>query len=527
MSRTVLIVLIVLAGAFGGSTEPVPAQPAPCSATEYPECGGDCPEGEECIGDEDLEECRCVPTQDGCGDAQAPECDGACPDPVRQECVSMEDGCSCVERSDPPCESTTPEEECGGTCPEGLICEAEGVGEESTCRCVTDIPACGSPDDPECLGRCAEGTVCTPVPGGGCACEPDLPCGDASAEDCDGYCTGEGSRCVWDGEECVCLPIDVACGDAVAPECDGLCSDDSICAEDPAFGGCRCQPLECEQSPYPECGGSCPDGSVCRDDPITGTCTCDGGDLPCAEAAPPECGGACTADSVCRADSTGEFCECAPVGVSCSSALAPVCDGDCPEGESCEDAGGECVCVPHGECGDALAPECDGNCPQGLICSESILGACRCSPLLTDCGDTEFPVCDGACPDGHRCEGRADPDGCFCLECEQEGLIPGPDTTLLWADDRTLRWSGITCASSYNVYRVTEPFLDADGDGAAESYGDCLAGNLPSPSVTDPDRPDPGQRFGYLVTGVNSAGAEGSLGNASSGADRPNSASCP
>ena len=64
-----------------------------------------------------------------------------------------------------------------------------------------------------------------------------------------------------------------------------------------------------------------------------------------------------------------------------------------------------------------------------------------------------------------------------------------------------------------------EALIDADGDGAADDYGQCVLSDL---VVTQADLftiPDPLKYFYYLVTGENADG-EGSLGNSSNGTRR-------
>ena len=69
-------------------------------------------------------------------------------------------------------------------------------------------------------------------------------------------------------------------------------------------------------------------------------------------------------------------------------------------------------------------------------------------------------------------------------------------------------------------------FVDADGDGAADSYGSCLHGAVPFTTDIDSSAPPTGAGYFYLVTGRNPAG-EATLGQAASGAARPNVSPCP
>ncbi len=78
----------------------------------------------------------------------------------------------------------------------------------------------------------------------------------------------------------------------------------------------------------------------------------------------------------------------------------------------------------------------------------------------------------------------------------------------------------------YSLYRgVLSALADADGDGAAESYGVCLTASA-GVSYNDAATPAAGDGFFYIVTGHTAAG-ETPMGNASSGAPRPNTSPCP
>ena len=88
-------------------------------------------------------------------------------------------------------------------------------------------------------------------------------------------------------------------------------------------------------------------------------------------------------------------------------------------------------------------------------------------------------------------------------------------------------WEPDPCATVYNVYRlVARRMADADGDGVADDYGSCFKPDLGAPQMTDPSVPSPGFVAYIQVTGEGSGG-EGSLGNASNGRTRTNSAPCP
>jgi matrixin len=106
-------------------------------------------------------------------------------------------------------------------------------------------------------------------------------------------------------------------------------------------------------------------------------------------------------------------------------------------------------------------------------------------------------------------------------------LPPGEAGNLVFNDATHLAWEALAGALAYNVYRgELGTLVDADKSGAADGYGACLDAGVASAVDTDPSIPADGSGFYYLVTGRNSVG-EGSLGQASSGAPRPNTSPCP
>jgi Putative metal-binding motif/Thrombospondin type 3 repeat len=98
---------------------------------------------------------------------------------------------------------------------------------------------------------------------------------------------------------------------------------------------------------------------------------------------------------------------------------------------------------------------------------------------------------------------------------------PGPvGNTLRVATGSTspLAWNKIQQANAFNVYRgtISRPF----------AYNQtCLESASPDQAAEDPSVPPPGGAYFYLVSGVNSC-SEGSLGQDSSGRERPNPTPC-
>jgi len=88
-------------------------------------------------------------------------------------------------------------------------------------------------------------------------------------------------------------------------------------------------------------------------------------------------------------------------------------------------------------------------------------------------------------------------------------------------------WNGLPCARSYNLYRMTYAQIpDANGDGLADDYGQCLQPGLAVAEATDLSVPPAGQAHDYLVTAENPLG-EGSMGFNSGWVERPNAKPCP
>jgi subtilisin family serine protease len=93
-------------------------------------------------------------------------------------------------------------------------------------------------------------------------------------------------------------------------------------------------------------------------------------------------------------------------------------------------------------------------------------------------------------------------------------------------DGLQVSWQMETPYTSFNLYRGDlRSLVDADRNGAADDYGACLAENLSGPTFGDQTAPPVGHGYIYLVD-ANLTSGETSLGNASSGAVRPNVHDC-
>ena len=140
----------------------------PCSAPQWPTCGGTCPVGNVCLPGIDF--CACVPSDNTCGLSGAPTCGGTCPNGDVCTWVRRHrdlDLCGCVPPDQTCGFSEAPT--CGGTCPSGTVCGQLSGG--NVCGC--DAPdSCSFAEAPTCGGTCPLG-ICVPN-GSGCRC--DLGC---------------------------------------------------------------------------------------------------------------------------------------------------------------------------------------------------------------------------------------------------------------------------------------------------------------------------------------------------------------
>lgn len=153
------------------------------------QCGGECPPGEACVGDQNT--CHCEPA--GCG-GEPPQCAGDCA--FGDSCQDVGGVCTCAAA--PFCGQLTAPECGAGLCQAGQTC----VSIDDTCVCRTP---CGSASPGQCgLGFCDGGESCV-AGGGACGCQAVTDtCGTASPQACRNSACSGGAFCVRSGGVCGC-----------------------------------------------------------------------------------------------------------------------------------------------------------------------------------------------------------------------------------------------------------------------------------------------------------------------------------
>jgi len=272
-------------------------------------------------------------------------------------------------------------------------------------------------------------------------------------------------------------------------------------------------------------GTACEDGNACsRED------RCSGG--ACESGPPIDCddGIACTDDT----------CDPSLGCLHVPNAIRLVCYTGPPATESvgpchrglltCDDGAlGDCVgqVTPFTEACDGIDNDCDGIADGLDSDGDGLTAACDDCPLVANPlqadGDRDAvgDACDNCLdvrnPFQHDIDGDGEGD-----ECDfDDGLIlvsvPQPGR-IVWQRD--------TVFLSFNIYRGELTGLtDADGDGAADDYGECISSGVVGDTLEEPSIPPAGTGYYYLLTGSNDGG-ESPLGNASNGAPRMNRNPC-
>jgi subtilisin family serine protease len=182
-------------------------------------------------------------------------------------------------------------------------------------------------------------------------------------------------------------------------------------------------------------------------------------------------------------------------------------------------AGSSCPAGPYADCDDGdparnpgLVEVCDGkdnNCngqvDEGFDQDHDGLASC-----FDNCPDDRNPAQEDFDHDGQGDICDLD-DGYIDMRVD---------------DSQTVRFQRETGWAVFDLYRANIADLhDTNHDGAADSYGTCLAENLAGPTFDDSALPDVGQGFMYMVRG-RAGSLESSLGSASNGAPRMNVTTC-
>jgi hypothetical protein len=118
----------------------------------------------------------------------------------------------------------------------------------------------------------------------------------------------------------------------------------------------------------------------------------------------------------------------------------------------------------------------------------------------------------------------ADGDGlartdCGALERAGSGLAPGEVSGIAWSAADRVSWDPLSAAAGYRVYR------DDLGSLSYQSFGACFV-EVSDSELLDAEQPGAGEARFYLVTAVDLAGEEGTLGFGTH-AERSNFTPCP
>jgi hypothetical protein len=182
--------------------------------------------------------------------------------------------------------------------------------------------------------------------------------------------------------------------------------------------------------------------------------------------------------------------------------------------------------------GDGVGDACDP-CPQSAqndadgdgICGDVDDCPAVFNPKQLDSdGDGIGDLCD-VCPSLYD-PSQTDSDGdragnaCDCQPNDAGDRVPSSPATLTASRDASngtsISWSTATAADAYQITR------GALGSWGNADYGACLAQGLFQTSYTDPQVPDPGHGYFYLIAGQNLDCGLGSLGTNSAETERVN-----
>jgi hypothetical protein len=402
-------------------------------------------------------------------------------------------------------------------CDDGNDCTTDSCN--TSTGCVNQpLPTGTSCNDTEpctindvCVLDPRNGLICKGTPNLGAACNDLNTCtyGDqcVAGGRFGATCMGTSFNCE-DGNPCTTNQCHQDIGQCVVGPT--VCNDYNTCTDDScsqAMGGCQF-------TPRPN-GSACDDFSPCTSGDMCQSGSCIGQPLNCDDGNP------------CTTDSCGEGCVHQPI--NCSDGLP--CTAD-----SCDPATGQCVFTPYPngtQCADSnpctVNESCQGGSCQGqpATCDDGNSCTTDTCDFMMGCRNT--PQSDGTpCNDGSACTTG---DACASGVCSGIPVILIEVSQVSFATHAKLQWAPTPQGQHWNSYRGTIPHtgLGSRPPGAvydhtcyesADEFGD-------GPTVSiDPTSPPVGTGYYYLVTEENACG-EGPLGNASSGAPRPNASPCP
>ncbi len=149
----------------------------------------------------------------------------------------------------------------------------------------------------------------------------------------------------------------------------------------------------------------------------------------------------------------------------------------------------QAVTISHEQCedadGDGFGTAGSAGCPAGVE---------------EDCDDASWFSAPGR---AERCDGA---DNDCDLAIDEDPLPPAPSARLSVRADGEVRWTEPDDAPEYELVRGSLATLrDTRGD-FGQAADTCLLGGEPGSSRIDPDAPEPGAAFFYLVRGRNCAG---------------------
>lgn len=197
------------------------------------QCGGPCPDGNQCMYDKGTKRCSC-----SCGT-------------VAQSC----NGCEI-------CSNNT----CSKT-PTALCSKDSDCGPATNLRCVGCTCGCESPADCRRNEFCSRQGYCEPYMGPiNCSVNTDCPlyteCDETTNTCIPAFATGciTSDQCVV-GKVCLAGDCQTPCVNGTSPGCnDGACESPELCVST----GARCGCVEgCNDSLAPACGGWCDTGKTC------------------------------------------------------------------------------------------------------------------------------------------------------------------------------------------------------------------------------------------------------------------------